>query len=171
MMRTQEEQRIYVADLAEYNNGNLIGKWICLNGKTAEDVKEEIQEMLDSRGHEEYAIHDYEGFYKISITEYMDIDRIIEIVEMIEEHGEAFAAWTSFEPDYNTDPDKFQEEYCGEWDSEEDFTEETFYDIGYEVPEHLKYYIDFEKMSRDWFIDDYYSIESSTHKVFVFRRY
>lgn len=38
--------RIYVADLAAYNAGNLRGIWIDCDGKTAEDITTEVREML-----------------------------------------------------------------------------------------------------------------------------
>ncbi len=58
------EIRIYVADLAAYNNGKLHGVWInaC---DDLEVIQKQINEMLESspeRFAEEYAIHDYEGF-------------------------------------------------------------------------------------------------------------
>ena len=59
-----DEIRIYVADLAAYNNGCLHGVWInpC---DDLEDIQSQINEMLaDSleEDTEEYAIHDHEGF-------------------------------------------------------------------------------------------------------------
>lgn len=38
--------RIYVASLADYNNGRLHGEWIDLDGKDADDVQGEIAAML-----------------------------------------------------------------------------------------------------------------------------
>jgi len=59
-----EEIRIYVADLAAYNNGRLHGVWInaCLD---PEDIQEQVNKMLAESPEpdaEEYAIHDFEGF-------------------------------------------------------------------------------------------------------------
>ncbi len=59
-----EEIRIYVADLAAYNNGKLLGVWIDAT-QDPDDIQEQIYEMLvnSSEGFsEEYAIHDNEGF-------------------------------------------------------------------------------------------------------------
>ena len=59
-----EEIRIYVADLAAYNNGKLHGVWIeaCSD---MHDIWKAVSKMLKSSPEqmaEEYAIHDYEGF-------------------------------------------------------------------------------------------------------------
>jgi antirestriction protein len=51
-----------------------------------------------------------------------------------------------------------EEGYHGEHGSTEDFaasmTEETT-----SIPKNLAYYIDYEKMARDWFMSDFFSIE------------
>lgn len=45
-----EDLRIYVASLSDYNSGVMLGRWIDLDGKDVEDVREEIAAMLrDSR--------------------------------------------------------------------------------------------------------------------------
>ena len=59
-----------------------------------------------------------------------------------------------------------EECYHGEYDSEEDFAISLAEDT-MTIPEHLSYYIDYEKMARDLFISDYFSIEIN-HKTHVF---
>ena len=57
------EIKIYVADLAAYNNGILHGIWIDATDDL-DDIQEQVNEMLASSPEEmaeEYAIHDYEG--------------------------------------------------------------------------------------------------------------
>ena len=72
MNTTQTTPKVYVACLAAYNNGILHGQWIEANqGK--EGIQEEIQDMLSKSpipGAEEWAIHDYEGFCGLRISEY-----------------------------------------------------------------------------------------------------
>lgn len=58
----------------------------------------------------------------------------------------------------------FEQDYVGEADSEEDFAEQHV-DECWEVPEHLQYYIDYERVARDIFINDFYFTDG-----FVFRR-
>lgn len=89
---------IYVACLASYNAGHLHGEWIdpC---QDAEDVWAEIRAMLAASPQpnaEEWAIHDYEGFGSYQLGEYADIDKVVGLAHMIEEHG-AERAVTVFE--------------------------------------------------------------------------
>jgi antirestriction protein len=58
--------------------------------------------------------------------------------------------------------------YHGEYDSEEDFAISLAEDT-MTIPEHISYYIDYEKMARDLFICDYFSIEIN-HKTHVFSK-
>ena len=165
--------RIYVACLASYNAGKLHGRWI--DATDADAIREEIQAMLaesDEPIAEEWAIHDYENFGGLSISEYADIDKVAELGALIEEHGEAFAVFADHEGiDYST-ADRFEEMYCGEWDSEKDYAEELFDELySHEVPEHIQNYIDYEAFARDLFIDDCYSARGESGQLYVFRRY
>ena len=88
--------KIYVADLADYNAGRLNGKWIDLGElSSVEDLQSEINEHVLSPGHEEWAIHDYEGFGDIRISEYEDLGTLLDLSEAIEDHGDPFVAWIS----------------------------------------------------------------------------
>lgn len=55
---------IYVANLAAYNNGRLVGEWIDLPLEE-EELKNRIQSILDAYPGEEYAILDYEAPFEI----------------------------------------------------------------------------------------------------------
>jgi antirestriction protein ArdA len=75
------EIRIYVTDLAAYNNGKLHGVWINVTDDL-DDIQEQINKMLASSPEgfaEEYAIHDYEGFDGYSLGEYEGIEAAHEI--------------------------------------------------------------------------------------------
>jgi len=58
----------------------------------------------------------------------------------------------------------FEEVYVGEYDSEEKYAEE-YCDECMEVPQALQGYIDYEKLARDLFINDFYYSDG-----YVFRR-
>jgi len=135
----------YIADLHEYNNGNLIGFWLDLEDKDAEDIRMEIQEFLDKRGHEEYAVHDWEEMPSY-FGEYPDWEEVVEYVSGVQVHGAAFTVyWDHF---YNCSLDDFQDRYSGSYDSSEDWAEQYLENTG-EVPEYLQYYIDYERYARD----------------------
>ena len=76
--------KIYVADLAEYNAGNLVGQWFDLDEYSEpEKLLVAINKMLN--GHEEFAIHDYE--LPFDIGEYTPLSEIYETIEIIEDNG------------------------------------------------------------------------------------
>jgi len=170
MSTTTDTPRVYVACLASYNAGELHGEWI--DATDADEMHEAIAEMLKESptpSAEEWAIHDYEGFGPIKIGEYEAIEDVAELAALIEEHGEAYAAYAdNVGVDHATEAG-FQEAYSGEWDSEKAYAENLFDELyAYDVPEHLRRYIDYEAFARDLFMGDCYSIESDSG-VYVFQ--
>ena len=112
---TKTAPRLYVACLASYNNGVLHGRWVDV-GQDAEAIQTEIAVILresqfpnvkvdcpecDGAGcdecgdtgkvasAEEWAIHDYEGFGEIHLSENPDLDKVAELAAAIEEIGRA----------------------------------------------------------------------------------
>jgi antirestriction protein len=162
--------RIYVACLASYNAGILHGAWIDAN-QDAESIHEDIRAMLERSlepGAEEFAIHDYEGFAGLSLSEYEDIARVAEHAAMLEEHGEAWAAYVNHVGDHYATAEGFQDAYHGEYKSAEDFAYELAHEIG-DVPEQWAPYIDWEKYARDLeYGGDFYFAENGYESVFVF---
>ena len=85
-----EELRVYVADLAAYNNGYLHGFWIDATLELGE-IQDQVNEMLkatplDEKA-EEYAIHDYEGFGAYKVGEYEGLESVHEVACFLEEHA------------------------------------------------------------------------------------
>ena len=79
-----EPPRIYVACLAAYNNGILHGAWI--EAVDAWSMWEATRDMLAKSpipDAEEWAIHDYEGFASIRISEYASFERVAELAGFI----------------------------------------------------------------------------------------
>lgn len=171
MNTTQTTPKVYVACLAAYNNGILHGQWIEAN-QEAEAIHGAIKEMLalsPIANAEEWAIHDYEGFCGLRISEYESIESVAEMAAMIAEHGEAWAKFAEYEGIEYATLERFEEAYQGEWDSEEAFAENLAGET-MEIPQHLENYIDYEKLARDMFINDYYSADGEGRKVYVFSR-
>ena len=125
MQNTQTTPKIYVACLAAYNNGYLHGQWIDAN-QDKDNIYSEIQDMLSKSpipNAEEWAIHDYEGFGGLRLSEYEDIEKVADIAVLIEEHGQAWCAYAGYVGMEYATKEGFEEAYQGEWDSEEDFAE------------------------------------------------
>lgn len=134
----------------------------------ADAIQDEINTMLANSpmsDAEEWAIHAFEDFGSLSLSEYTDVESVAEIASFIREHGELGAElYVYFGEDLETAKRCMDEAYCGEYDSEEDYAEQIASEI-YEIPDHLEYYIDYERMARDLFINDYISfwVGSSVH--------
>ncbi len=166
-----EEIRIYVADLAAYNNGKLHGCWInaC---DDPEDIQEQINEMLSNSPEEdaeEYAIHDHEGFEGYSVSEWSGINELHEIACFIEENpGIAGGLLDQFGDNLDDARRAIEENYYGCFESVADYAEELTEDIC-QIPEHLAYYIDYERMGRDMELNgDIFAIETAYHEVHIF---
>ena len=164
------EPKIYVACLAAYNNGILHGSWIdAAQGLDA--IQSDVQAMLEAspiEGAEEFAVHDYEGFGSYSVSEYEGLESVSEIAEFIEDHGELGAEVLAHFSDIDEARTAIEENYSGCYASLADyaqgFTEDTS-----EVPKHLEFYIDYERMGRDMEMSgDIFTIETAHDEVHVF---
>lgn len=166
-----EDIRIYVADLAAYNNGILHGTWInaC---DDLEDIQEQINTMLKNSPEEdaeEYAIHDHEGFEGYSVSEYHGIEELHEIACFIDEHpGIGGALLSQFCDDLEEARRAIEENYYGCYESLADYAEELT-EGTVQVPDHLSYYIDYERMGRDMEMSgDIFTIETAYNEVHIF---
>ena len=81
---------LYITDLAAYNEGHLVGKWIQLP-LTDFELSQAISEILtqgefecDSEDHEEVFITDYES--ELLIGEYDSISRLNELAELMQNY-------------------------------------------------------------------------------------
>lgn len=162
--------RIYVACLAAYNNGKLHGAWIDAD-QEIEDIWTEIETMLQTSPEsdaEEWAIHDYEDFCGLELSESENVDRVSALGQMIAKHGAAFALYAAHKGITAATEEQFLEDYCGESDSEEDYAE-TYFCENNEIPDYLEMYIDWERVAGDLFINDFFSA-SYDGTLYIFRR-
>lgn len=166
--------QIYVADLAAYNAGYLHGVWIDAT-LDPDDIQEAINKMLvdgPTQDAEEWAIHDYEGFEGVSISEYEGLKSAHEKAVFIEEHGALGGAvlehWCGNLAQACL---ALEESYHGEHESVADYAQQLTEETS-EVSDQLAFYIDYEKMGRDMELNgDIYSIEASYQQVHVFWNY
>lgn len=166
-----EDIKIYVADLTAYNNGKLHGVWIDAT-QELDDIQDQINEMLESSPEElaeEWAIHDYEGFGSYSVSEYEGIQSLHEIACFIEEHGEIGSELLGhFGDDLDDAKKAIEENYSGCYASLADYAQELTEDTG-DIPKHLEFYIDYERMGRDMELSgDIFTIETAHDEVHIF---
>lgn len=179
MTAQNTQPRVYIACLSSYNAGTLYGEWIDAD-QDADSIREQIAAMLRNSPHpnteitcpecdgaeegckhcdgkgtvptaEEWAIHDYEGFEGIKLSEHEDIDTVAELAEAVEEHGEPFAIWWNNENRSDVDVERFQEQYRGTYRTLEDYASQLVDDMGYlqNCPDVVKNYFDYEAFARD----------------------
>jgi antirestriction protein len=166
--------RIYVACLAAYNNGVLHGTWI--DADQGQDViHSAVQRMLAASpipGAEEWAIHDYEGFGTLRLSEWESFERVAAIAAGIAEHGSSFAAWVANDGSRDpTDHQAFCDAYRGEWDSLTDYAAEYAETVGlYDAVDQIDspyVMVNIDLLERDLEID-LYTVESDHGTLYVF---
>lgn len=151
LINSSHIMRIYVADLAKYNNGELAGEWVELDVKT--QLWDEIKRIC---GDHEWVIHDYELPFKID--EHENIDNLQQLASIWDGLSNYEKAGLSFLVDNGNDLSFALEHYENlsiyTADSWEDFAEELV-DQGCfgDIPERLQYYIDYEAIGHDLSID------------------
>jgi antirestriction protein len=176
--RQQPSPAIYVASLADYNNGVLHGAWIEA-ARDQSDIQADIDAMLaQSRepGAEEFAIHDYDQFGRCRIHEHDPIDLVARIARGIQEHGYAFSAWADVHEGSPERWDDFTEAYLGHYDSVQDYADQLIDDLGYtaelaKLPESLRRYLRFdtEALGRDMELSgDIYVVANPNGGVWIF---
>ncbi len=90
--------RIYVASLADCTAGRLHGRWIDAD-QPVETIREQIAEMLAKSPlpvAEEWAIHDYENFGELALSEFEDLDHVAQVARSIVQYGPVFAGLVNY---------------------------------------------------------------------------
>ncbi len=163
--------RIYVACLAAYNDGVLHGCWI--NADQDEHTIRDAIALMLARSPvmfaEEYAIHDYEGFEGVGISEYADIGSVRQIAAFIAEHGELGGKLMEYFGALDAAREAMEDHYAGQYASVADFAQELT-EQSTQIPACLQYYIDWERMARDLIINDVLAIETGFECVHIFWR-
>ena len=170
-MEKADEIRIYVACLASYNNGVLHGAWIDA-AQGMDGIWKEVRHMLSSSSNElaeEWAIHDYEGFEGIHISEYASFETIAKYAAFIEEHGKLGGKLVAYYGNLDDAQEAISDHYAGEYESLSDYAEQLTVETT-QIPETLRYYIDYERMARDLEVNDVLTIEDG-RSVHVFWRH
>jgi antirestriction protein len=174
-----DRQRIYVASLSDYNAGYLHGVWIDLGELDDIDdlwakVKAMLAKSVAAKKYgdvaEEWAIHDYEGFGGFRVSEYESFEKVLLVANLIANKGNAFSTWLENDEsvladgDYGEIEEKFDEQFCGEFDSEKAFAEHSVEELGwgkmtYEEMEtaEIASYLDYDAIARDLFMDYWFS--------------
>jgi antirestriction protein len=150
--------KIYVANLSEYNAGNLKGAWFTLPVDTQE-IFETIftASELDENGqpHGDWAIHDYEAPFRIG--EYENLDKLNEWAEVLDGCNEDTDVIRAILENFYNVEEGFAVLENGSYTVYHDCS--TMEDVAYEVveagglldgvSEEIKRYFDYEAYGRD----------------------
>lgn len=170
--------RIYVASLADYNEGRLHGVWIDA-AQTADEIMDAVRAMLRSSpcpSAEEWAIHDYEGFGPLQLYESEDFGTVARLAAGIAERGEAFAVYAEHVGSSSEHLDNFEDAYVGRYENGAELAEEllegsSIQELLDKLPETLRPHvtIDFEGYFADLEIGgDITSAPASGGGIYVF---
>ena len=159
------KNRIYIACLASYNAGYLHGAWIeCDDLETLEKGRDQVIQTSPVAGAEEWAIHDYELPFEIS--EYEFFTTIISIIEFINRSHDKELAIAIYNDCKDLDEaQEMIEKYEGSFDNEKDYGE-YYAENCMNIPESLSYYIDYEKLGRDFGMDMHKIVANNTTHYF-----
>lgn len=176
-----ETPKVYIADLAAYNEGKLVGEWIDLSDyNDGSEVMDEISNLLKKwskkagEEREEYAVHDYENFASNLYSEYMgeeSFDKVIKAYKVSEEKGIPADVIGTIMREYNPDDieEWIDEHYEGQFDNDTDLAYH-YVDMMGGVEKLGKkttdMYFDYEKFGRDLAINDF-----NEHGGYYFRNY
>lgn len=157
------ETRIYLTNLAKYNERRLVGQWVDLP-QPEEDLETIVKDVLGTD--EEYFCSDYEADFKIE--EYENVYELNNFVERLDELDEYDRDRTFYLMDIiGYDRDEALEHY----EEVVYYKGMTLEDVAYELVEEgifgdladtIKGYIDYQKLARDLSIDGYCETDKGT---------
>lgn len=153
--KTPTRPRVYIASLADYNAGRLLGHWMDAD-QERDALHAQIRALLtESREDvaEEWAIHDHEGFGLWEPRKFESIDTVAAVARGIVEHGDVFAGLVSHLGTVEEAARFMEEAYGGAWDSLADyaasFVEDVYSGELRELPEFIRSHIDYEAIGDD----------------------
>lgn len=155
-LNSRVEVKIFITDLASYNEGRLVGRWVELP-MDEDDLQSEIDSILQA-DHEEIFITDYESNVSISIGEYDNIFSLNEIIQEAEnEDVQVLEALIYVSSDFKDALERSQQgNYIIYHDvnSCEDLGYLLVHEMGFlgdleNLSDELQRYIDYESIGRD----------------------
>jgi len=126
---------IYVASLADYEQGRQHGVWLYAANE-AEAIYNDIHRMLahsEVPGADRFAIRDSEGFGAFTVHETDGIELVTKVARGIRRHGLAYAVWAEVNEDAPELLDHFNKAYKGHFESLATYAEHLMEQMGHEA--------------------------------------
>lgn len=164
------EAAIYVGTYAKYNAGSLFGKWFNLSDFTDKDeFMEACKELHKDEEDPEFMFQDREYIPEELVSESWISEIFFELRDKVEEMDstmqDAFSVWLDYESrdlskvDADDLVKKFNDEYIGQYDEEEDYAREVIEQC-YELSDFVLNYFDYAAYARDLFNGSYKFLDS-----------
>ncbi len=161
-MENLQKAVIYVGTYHKYNCGSIEGRWMNLSDYSdKEEFLEACANLHSDEEDPEFMFQDWENIPEAFIGESWLSEKFFEVRDKMDEMDEeAFTAWLDY---YSHDITKkdiddlvrdFQDQYFGEYDSEEDFAKECVRTME-NLSDFAEQYFDYEAYARDLFMDGY----------------
>lgn len=174
-MMNLEDAQIYVGTYAKYNDGSLFGKWLQLSDYSdLEEFYEACKDLHKDEVDPELMFQDWEYIPEALVCECWLSENFFDLRGAVNgldaDQQEAFMVWCAHgsydiaSEDASGLLNKFRDDYCGKYKSEEDYAYEHV-ESCYELPEFAQAYFDYDKFARELFSTDYWCEDGH-----VFRR-
>ncbi|RLI96329.1 MAG: antirestriction protein ArdA [Candidatus Aenigmatarchaeota archaeon] len=148
--------KVYLTNLAQYNAGRLVGKWLDLP-LDEKELKQTFREVLGSD--EEFFITDWESPFRIEEYDNVwELNRFAEQLEALDEHDQERVIYLIESVGYK------REEALERYEDVIFYKDMTIEDVAEELVEegcfgniadNIKCYLDYERIARDLSIDGY----------------
>ncbi|WP_085589302.1 antirestriction protein ArdA [Pseudomonas sp. B14(2017)] len=119
---------------------------------------------------EEWAAHDYDGEGLNQFGEYPNLEKLLEHVRLVEEHGDAWLAYVEWIGENNASEENFEDCHLGDCENAEAYFTEQLEESGElrEIPQHLRGYFDFAGYARDQELNGHYVFVEYGGTTYVF---
>ena len=146
--------KIYVGTYEKYNNGSIAGAWLdCEDYADYADFIEACKKLHKDESDPELMFQDFEEFPTMFYKEYAIDPRLWDYLTLDESDRGIVNAWLSENPlSDSEDLQSIVDSFTGRYDSWADYAEEITRAC-HNIPDHLEYYIDWEKMGRDMLLE------------------
>lgn len=145
------EMRVYVGTYGKYAAGDISGEWLDIDDFADKDDFYEKCQEIHGPGEHEFMFQDHEGFPNGMITESWIDPEVFNLWRLSEHDFTVFCLYRS-EINQEGTVEQSRESFRGKAANKAEYVEQSLEDQGVlrEVPDWLRYHIDFESIAKDW---------------------
>jgi antirestriction protein len=172
---------VYVGTYGRYNSGSIFGKWFDLADYAgADEFFAAVAEYHKDEPDPEFMVQDHEGWPFSESFTVAQFKRFYDLVDELDGPDD-LELFQIFAQSYNparwepVEVDTFRDAYVGTYASEKEYGEETADEMMSSltalgnIPQELVNYFDYDAWTRDLFMGDVYSLETSDGRKAIFR--